>query len=122
MGNQEAAAIVESMYANSAEPAWRRAGKDAFDAMKLLIRSTRRITRPGGAQYGQGGELGRNLQQLARLIKADAGVEAAFAEMDGWDHHGNENQARYQRAAPICERHRGLLHTTWATAWRISSW
>jgi uncharacterized protein (DUF1501 family) len=31
------------------------------------------------------------LQQLARLIKADAGVEAAFAEIDGWDHHGNEN-------------------------------
>jgi uncharacterized protein (DUF1501 family) len=34
--------------------------------------------------------LGRNLQQLARLIKADVGVEAAFAEVGGWDHHGNE--------------------------------
>ncbi len=43
-----------------------------------------------GAQYAQGGELGRNLQQVARLIKADAGVEAAFAEINGWDHHGNE--------------------------------
>ena len=43
-------------------------------------------------QYGQGAEFGRNLQQLARLIKADAGVEAAFAEIGGWDHHGNENQ------------------------------
>jgi uncharacterized protein (DUF1501 family) len=42
-------------------------------------------------QYGQGGDLGRSLQQLARLIKADAGVEAAFAEIGGWDHHGNEN-------------------------------
>ena len=36
--------------------------------------------------------MGRNLQQLARLIKSDAGVEAAFAEVDGWDHHQNENQ------------------------------
>jgi uncharacterized protein (DUF1501 family) len=44
----------------------------------------------GGAQYGQGGELGRHLQQIARLIKADAGVEAAFAEVGGWDHHQNE--------------------------------
>src|SRR5207249_10881786 len=35
-------------------------------------------------------EFGRNLQQLARLIKADAGVEAAFADIGGWDHHGNE--------------------------------
>jgi hypothetical protein len=38
----------------------------------------------------QGGELGRSLQQVARLIKADAGVEAAFAEIGGWDHHVNE--------------------------------
>jgi uncharacterized protein (DUF1501 family) len=45
----------------------------------------------GGSQYGQGGELGRSLQQLARMIKADVGVEAAFAEIGGWDHHGNEN-------------------------------
>ena len=48
-----------------------------------------RNTRP---TYQQGGPLGRNLQQLARLIKSDAGVEAAFAEVDGWDHHQNENQ------------------------------
>jgi uncharacterized protein (DUF1501 family) len=32
----------------------------------------------------------RQLHQ-SRLIKADAGVEAAFAEVGGWDHHGNEN-------------------------------
>src|SRR5581483_3821780 len=41
--------------------------------------------------YNAGGQLGRNLQELARLIKSDAGVEAAFAEVDGWDHHQNEN-------------------------------
>src|SRR5581483_6059347 len=45
---------------------------------------------PNNPQYLQGGELGRSLQQIARLIKADAGVEAAFAEINGWDHHQNE--------------------------------
>jgi uncharacterized protein (DUF1501 family) len=30
------------------------------------------------------------LQQVARLIKADVGVEAAFADIGGWDHHSNE--------------------------------
>ena len=29
---------------------------------------------------------------MARLIKADAGVEAAFVEIGGWDHHQNEQQ------------------------------
>jgi uncharacterized protein (DUF1501 family) len=93
MGNQDATTILENMYATSADAQWRRTGKDAFEAMKL-IQSINRSPNPpqGGAQYGQGGDLGRSLQQLARLIKADAGVEAAFAEIGGWDHHGNENQ------------------------------
>src|SRR5580698_7873878 len=92
MGNQDAASILESMYATSADAQWRRTGKDAFDAMKLIQSINRSSYSPqNGAQYGQGGELGRSLQQLARLIKADAGVEAAFAEIDGWDYHGNEN-------------------------------
>src|SRR6202045_305370 len=48
---------------------------------------------PGGPpRFGQGGELDPSLQDWARLIKAGAGVEAAFAEIGGWDHHGNENQ------------------------------
>jgi uncharacterized protein (DUF1501 family) len=113
MGNQEAASILQSMYATSPDPQLGRAGKDAFDAMKLIrsippnnpapIRNAAGaiaggVIVPGNPppppppQYQQGGNLGRNLQQLAGLIKADAGVEAAFAEIDGWDHHGNENQ------------------------------
>ena len=92
MGNQDAASILENMYATSADAQWARTGKDAFEAMKLIQSINRSPYSPqGGAQYGQGGELGRSLQQLARLIKADAGVEAAFAEIGGWDHHGNEN-------------------------------
>ena len=93
IGNQDAASILESVYATSSDAQWGRTGKNAFEAMKLIQSINRSPYNPeGGAQYGQGGELGRSLQQLARLIKADAGVEAAFAEIDGWDHHGNENQ------------------------------
>jgi len=93
MGNQDAASILESMYATSRDAQWSRTGKDAFEAMKVIQSVNRSNYNPqGGAQYQQGGELGRSLQQLARLIKADAGVEAAFAEIGGWDHHGNENQ------------------------------
>jgi uncharacterized protein (DUF1501 family) len=93
MGNQEATSILESMYSTSTDAKWGRTGKNAFDVMKLIQSINRTPDNPqNGAQYFQGGELGRNLQQLARLIKADAGVEAAFAEVGGWDHHGNENQ------------------------------
>jgi uncharacterized protein (DUF1501 family) len=33
---------------------------------------------------------------MAKLIKADAGVEAAFVEIGGWDHHQNEPQQMSQ--------------------------
>jgi uncharacterized protein (DUF1501 family) len=87
----DTASIVESMYGRSADKRLAAAGKDAFAAMRLLDSLNRTTYNPsGGAQYAQGGELGRSLQQIARLIKADAGVEAAFAEIGGWDHHQNE--------------------------------
>ena len=89
LGNQQATEILENMYAASKDPRVGRTGKDAFEAMKLIASVNKTPLGPQGFQFG---ELGSSLQQLARLIKADAGVEAAFAEIGGWDHHGNENQ------------------------------
>jgi uncharacterized protein (DUF1501 family) len=95
----DTASILESMYASSPDKQLGAAGKDAFAAMKLIDSLNRTPYNPsGGAQYGQGGELGRSLQQIARLIKADAGVEAAFAEIGGWDHHQNEPGQLYNVA------------------------
>jgi len=91
MGNTETAAILEKMYASSTDARLETTGKDAFAAMKMIQSINQQFYNPSNyAQYGQGGELGRSLQQIARLIKANAGVEAAFAEVGGWDHHGNE--------------------------------
>jgi uncharacterized protein (DUF1501 family) len=86
----------------------RRTGKDAFKALKIIQSVAKEPATNGGGRgfaesgapapgqsnrptYNAGGQLGRNLQELARLIKAGAGIEAAFAEVDGWDHHQNEN-------------------------------
>jgi len=88
---QDTASLVESMYDASPDRQLAAAGKDAFAAMRMLDSLSRSQYNPsGGAQYRQAGELGRSLQQIARLIKADAGVEAAFAEIGGWDHHQSE--------------------------------
>ncbi len=117
LGNSDAASILQNMYASTPDLRVGRAGKDAFEAIKLVqslppITPAGRggavvpagavagfVTGPGNPrppQYQQGGELGANLQQLARLIKAEAGVEAAFTEIQGWDHHGTENQQMQQ--------------------------
>jgi uncharacterized protein (DUF1501 family) len=97
--DQSAAAIMQSMYATTPDASVGRTGKDAFEAMKVIrsIQDTTPNTQaaarvPGAQLIGQSGDFGRNLQQLARLLKAEAGVEVAFADIGGWDHHGNENQ------------------------------
>ncbi len=101
-GDPETAAILRNMYSLSADAPLRRNGADAFEAMKIIASLGQTDSQftpepprqsPGnGPGYAQGGPFGQNLRQLARLLKADAGVEAAFVELDGWDHHGNENQ------------------------------
>ena len=84
------AELLEHLYSASLDAQLKAQGKATFDAVKLIesIR-TRPYTPAAGAQYV--GEFGQRLQQIARLIKADVGVEVAFADIGGWDHHSNEN-------------------------------
>src|SRR5262245_2365674 len=87
--NHEAASIIESLYASSADSRLTAQGKGTFEAVRMIESINRRPYTPvNGAQYN--GEFGRALQQIAKLIKADVGVEAAFADIGGWDHHTNE--------------------------------
>lgn len=105
----ERMAILRNMYSLTPDATMRRTGKDAFEAMKMIQSMAKDQPSGGRGQapfapgtagpvqnnkpsYSAGGPLGRNLQELARLINSDAGVEAAFAEVDGWDHHQSENQ------------------------------
>ena len=108
ISDQDRLAILRNMYSLTPDATMRRTGKDAFEAMKMIQSMAKedmpnregRMPMPQGVagsfqnnrpSYTAGGQAGRNLQELARLIKSDAGVEAAFAEVDGWDHHQNEN-------------------------------
>jgi len=87
--NQSAASILEAMYTNTKDAQLKDQGKATFEATKMIESINRNPYTPAnGAQYV--GEFGNALRQIARLIKADAGVEAAFADIGGWDHHSNE--------------------------------
>jgi uncharacterized protein (DUF1501 family) len=87
--NSAAASVLESMYATTSDSTLKTSGRETFEAVKMLESINRAPYTPAnGAQYQ--GEFGRGLQQIAKLIKADVGVEAAFAEIGGWDHHSNE--------------------------------
>ncbi|HEV7868574.1 MAG TPA: DUF1501 domain-containing protein [Chthoniobacteraceae bacterium] len=63
------------------------AASDTFDALRRI--DSMRQAQPAaahGAAYGDD-EFGQSLRQVARLIKADVGLEVASVDLDNWDTH-----------------------------------
>ena len=79
----------EAMYDGSVDTVLHGTGKETFDAVKMLKSADpARYTPAAGANYPKG-RLGDSLRQLAQLMKANLGVQVAFADISGWDHHVN---------------------------------
>lgn len=86
----DASPILERLYARSADARTRSEGTGMFEAMRRIEAIRQQRYSPANGAFYQG-PFGQRLMQLARLIKADIGVEVAFVDLDGWDHHANEN-------------------------------
>ena len=98
-----AANTFEAMYEHSVDAVLHGAGHETFDAVKMLKSADPGKYKPApGANYPQG-RFGDSLQQLAQLIKANLGVQVAFADIGGWDHHVNEGSTQGQLANVLRE-------------------
>jgi uncharacterized protein (DUF1501 family) len=64
-----------------------------------------------GADYPRSA-FGEALKQIAQLIKADVGLEVAFAESGNWDHHANEGAATGLLAGRLDDLARGIAALT----------
>ena len=88
------ASTFESMYGNTTDQVLNGTGRETFDAVKLMQSIEKQAYTPAnGAQYPSG-RLGQSMMQIARLIKADVGLEVAFTDVGGWDTHVNEVGAK----------------------------
>ena len=95
---QPLANTFEAMYDQTVDAALHGTGTETFDAVKMLKSADpSRYTPAPGANYPRG-RFGDSLRQLAQLLKADLGVEVAFADIGGWDHHVNEGNTQGQLA------------------------
>jgi uncharacterized protein (DUF1501 family) len=80
----------QAAYARTGDKLLASTGTEAFEAMETLERATAGGYRPApGAEYPNS-PFGRALQEIARVAKADVGLEVAFTESGNWDHHVNE--------------------------------
>ena len=87
-GSMDAQRSLEAIYAG--DKVLGGTAADAFEAMRTLRAATAGTYRPAaGASYPRS-PLGQALQEIARVAKADVGLEIAFAESGNWDHHVNE--------------------------------
>ena len=88
----------ESMYSESVDTVLHGTGRETFDAVKMLKSADPGQYKPmPGANYPRG-RFGDSLRQLAQLIRANLGVQIAFADIGGWDHHVNEGNTQGQLA------------------------
>ncbi|HEX6466020.1 MAG TPA: DUF1501 domain-containing protein [Terriglobales bacterium] len=98
----------EAMYQASSDSVLHGTGQETFEAMKMLRAADPAKYAPAaGANYPRG-RFGDSLRQLAQLLKADLGVEVAFADIGGWDHHVNEGSTQGQLARLLGEFSQGI--------------
>jgi uncharacterized protein (DUF1501 family) len=98
----------EAEYSEAADAVLNDAGRDAFEAIRMLKAADRKRYAPSnGADYPRS-PFGTALAQVAQLVKADVGLEVAFAESTQWDHHVNEGGATGQIANRLDDFARGL--------------
>jgi uncharacterized protein (DUF1501 family) len=100
---QPLANTFEAMYSESVDSILHGTGRETFDAVKMLKSADpSKYRQAPGANYPRG-RFASSLRQAAQLIKANLGVQVAFVDINGWDHHVNEGSTQGQLANVLAE-------------------
>ena len=103
MAGASARAGFEVLYERGVRDLLHGTGRETFEAVKMLKAANPSQYQPtNGAEYPRG-PFGLAMQQLAQLIKADIGLEVAFADAQGWDTHVAQGGAQGQMAVRLEE-------------------
>ena len=107
-GHQGARQGFESLYEKGVRDLLYGTGRETFEAVKMLkAAAPQRLAPANGAVYPRG-RFGESLRQIAQLVRADVGLEVAFADVGGWDTHAGQGNERGQLAVRLREFAEGL--------------
>jgi uncharacterized protein (DUF1501 family) len=99
----------EALYGQAAQGLLHNTANETFEAVDLLSAAQIANYRPApGADYPQS-PLGQALRQIALLIKANVGLEVAFAESGGWDTHVQQAGTFTRQANDLAK----AIHAFW---------
>jgi len=93
----------QAMYDESTDAVLHGTGQETFEAVKMLKSADPAHYQPGAGVTYPNTPFGNSLKQIAQLLKANLGVEAAFSDIGGWDTHQNQGGANGQLANRLKE-------------------
>ncbi len=96
------------MYGNDHGDRVSGAAGEGLEAAELLKRIDPARYQPAADVRYPATEFGRSLRQIAQLVKAEVGVEVAFADLAGWDTHVAQGGADGLLARRLGELAQGL--------------
>ncbi len=83
-------------------------GKETLGVLETIDRLRDEVYVPGnGAEYPQG-DFARSLREIARILKADVGMEVACVDLNGWDTHFVQGSAGGLQAGLMAELAGGI--------------
>ncbi len=88
-----AASAFEQAYGASTDRILNGTARETFEAVKLLQSIQKTPYTPANGAHYPNGRLGASLQQIARIIKSNVGLEVAFTDVGGWDTHVNQTRS-----------------------------
>ena len=99
---------LEALYRTGSADLVHGTGAEMFDAVKMLRAANPQKYLPqNGADYPRS-QFGLRLLQIAQLIKANVGLEIAFADVGGWDTHVNQGSSTGQLAQRLDDFSRSI--------------
>ena len=98
----------QAMYDESSDAVLHGTGQETFEAVKMLKSADPAKYQPAAGVTYPNTPFGNSLKQIAQLMKANLGVEAAFSDIGGWDTHQNQGAATGQLANRLTEFANGI--------------
>lgn len=93
----------QAMYDQSSDTMLHGTGQETFEAVRMLKAANLTSYRPAAGAAYPNSPFGNSLKQIAQLLKSNLGVEAAFADVGGWDTHRDQGGTTGQLANRLRE-------------------
>jgi uncharacterized protein (DUF1501 family) len=98
----------QAMYAGTNDRILSGEGQETFEAVRMLKATDPAHYKPANGVVYPNTPFANSLKQIAQLLKANLGVEAAFADIGDWDTHQAQGAAQGRLANRLKEFSEGI--------------